>query len=437
MVCYKVYLFADIVSHNVECDDMKLTDPQQTISTDDSRFRVVVAGRRFGKSYLSINEIAKFARKPNQKVLYVAPTYRQAKTVIWDDLKEKLYAVNWIKKVNESDLSILLVNGSKISIRSSDNKDALRGAKYNFIVLDECADMDPDTFYTVLRPTLSDTKGSALFIGSPKGRNWFYDLYVQAGATEDWNAHQYTTIQGGQVDAEEVESAKRDMDERQFQQEYLASFVDYAGVIYYAYSEENIVPFDYEKRMGPRVPLHIGIDMNINPMSATVGVVYGDILHIIDEIEIYSSNTLELVKEIQSRYPHKIVFAYPDASGQAQKTSAAGVTDHIFLHNAGFKLKVNKTNPPVVDRINSVNSMLCNSNNERKLLIDPKCKRLRECMIKHTYKEGTRQPNKTDGYDHLLDALGYCVYQNFAVRPRNAWEDTGRHVKRTSGRMMS
>jgi hypothetical protein len=412
---------------------MKLTPPQKSISSDQNRFRVVVAGRRFGKSFLSINEIAKFARKPNQRCLYVAPTYRQAKTVIWDDLKEMLYKVNWIKKVNESDLSILLVNGSKISIRSSDNKDALRGAKYNFIVLDECSDMDPDTFYTVLRPALSDTKGSAMFIGSPKGRNWFYDLWVQAGATEDWSAHQYTTIEGGQVDQEEIDAAKRDMDDRQFQQEYLASFVDYAGVIYYAFTEENVIPYD-KKLLPPREPIYVGIDMNINPMSAVIGVINkSGVLHIIDELEIYSSNTNELVQEIKARYPHRIINAFPDASGQAQKTSAAGVTDHIILQNAGMKVRVGNINPPVVDRINSVNSLLCNTNRERNLLIDPSCKRLRECLIKHTYKEGTRQPNKTDGFDHLLDAMGYLVYNNFVIRKEIRREDKGKSM-RYSGR---
>jgi len=412
---------------------MKLSQPQQTVSNDKNRFRVVVGGRRLGKSFLSINELAKFARKPNQKCLYVAPTYRQAKTVIWDDLKTLLYAVNWIKKVNESDLSILLVNGSKITIRSSDNKDALRGGKYNFIVLDECADMDPDTFYTVLRPTLSDTKGHAMFIGSPKGRNWFYDLWVQAGATEDWSAHQYTTIEGGFVDQEEIDAAKRDMDDRQFQQEYLASFVDYAGVIYYAFSEDNIVPYD-RKLLTPREPIFVGIDMNINPMSAVIGVINkSGVLHIIDELEIYSSNTNELVQEIKTRYPHRLINAFPDASGQALKTSAAGVTDHIILQNAGMKVRVGNTNPPVVDRINSVNSLLCNTNQQRNLLIDPSCKRLRECLIKHTYKEGTRQPNKTDGYDHLLDSLGYLVYNNFVIRKEIRRQDKGKSM-RYSGR---
>ena len=413
---------------------MKLSAPQQQISLGDSRFRVVCAGRRFGKTYLSINELAKFSRHPNKKCLYVAPTYRQAKTVIWEELKSMLYGVKWIKKVNESDLTIYLVNNSTISIRSSDNRDALRGAKYDFIVLDECADMDPDTWYTVLRPTLSDTKGHAMFIGTPKGRNWFYDLWVQGGATEQWHSWQYTTLQGGNVDEEEILSAKRDLDDRQFQQEYEATFVDYAGVIYYAFSEENVVPFDSSKLQNARVPLHIGMDFNIDPMSAVVSVIVGDTIHIIDEIEIYSSNTMEMIREISERYPHRMIMVYPDASGGAQKTSAAGITDHLLLHNAGFTVKVGKTNPPVIDRINSVNSMLQSSSGERKLLIDPKCKKLRECLIKHTYREGTRQPEK-DNYDHMNDALGYVVYQNFAVRKQLMDFEQGAHSRRSTGRM--
>jgi phage terminase large subunit len=113
--------------------------------------------------------------------LYVAPTYRQAKQVIWDELKNRLYAVKWIKKVNESDLNIQLKNGSVIYLRSADNREALRGAKYNFIVMDECADIHEETWHQILRPTLSDTQGHALFIGSPKGRNWFFDLYSLSG----------------------------------------------------------------------------------------------------------------------------------------------------------------------------------------------------------------------------------------------------------------
>jgi len=418
---------------------MKLSEPQQQISDSESRMRICAAGRRFGKSFLAINELAKFARHPNRKCLYVAPSYRMARQIIWEDLKNFLRNVKWIKRVNESELTIYLVNNSQIMLRSADNPDSIRGIGVDFLVLDEAADIPKleDTWQAVLRPTLSDRQGHALIIGSPKGRNFFYDMWVQGGATEDWQSFQFTTLQGLRVPQEEITAAKRDMDERTFQQEYEARFVDYAGVIYYAFSDDNIKQFNPDD-LTPRTPLHVGIDMNINPMSAVIGVINKmGILHIIDEVEIYSSNTTELIKEIKARYPHRIIFAYPDASGQALKTSAAGITDHNLLHNAGFKVKVGKTNPPVVDRINSVNSLLCNSNNERKLFIDPKCKRLRECLIKHTYREGTRQPNKTDGYDHLLDSLGYLVYANFAIRKENLFDDVRGQTRRNTGRMVN
>ena len=185
-----------------------LTKPQQEVSDCTSRFRVVAAGRRFGKTYLSINEIAKFARFPNRRILYVAPTYRQAKTVIWEDLKEMLGTKGWIKKVNESELQIRLINNTIISVRSGENYDALRGGKYHFIVIDETADIDSACWFKVLRATPSATKGHALFIGSPKGRNYFYDLFLQAHSSEGWRAFQFTTLQGGNVDAEEIEAAR-------------------------------------------------------------------------------------------------------------------------------------------------------------------------------------------------------------------------------------
>jgi hypothetical protein len=388
---------------------MKLREPQEIISNNDSRFRVAACGRRFGKTYLSINEMAKFARFPNKRILAVAPTYKQVKNVIWDDLKTLLVSCNWVKKINESELQIRLVNNSTITLRSSDNYDALRGGKYDFIVLDECGDINPATWYSVLRPTLSDTGGSALFIGSPKGRNWFYDLWLQGGATADWAAFQFTTVEGGNVPPEEVEAARRDLDTRTFEQEYLAQFVNYAGVIFYAFSEDNVAKCEgWEDKT---LPLHIGIDFNVSPISAVVGVYRDNILHIFDEIEIYSSNTNELVQEIKQRYPNRHIFAYPDATGKRMNTNSGGISDHIILQNAGFKLQNDLSNPPVADAISSVNSMLCNSKGERKLLIDPKCRRLREVMIKWTYKEGTRQPDKESGLDHLADCIRYVCYK--------------------------
>jgi phage terminase large subunit len=395
---------------------MKLTTPQLAISKDPARFRTVVAGRRFGKTYLAINELAKFARHPHQRCLYIATTYRQAKNVVWNDLIQMLTERNWVKKINQSDLEITLVNGSIIALRSSDNKEALRGTKWNFIVFDEFASMDPETFNSVLRPTLSDTQGHALFIGTPYGRNHFWEMYNNAVHLEDWSSHQYTTIAGGNVIPEEIEAAKRDLDERTFNQEYNATFEDARGIIAYAYSQDNLKK---APELTPSNALMIGIDFNTDNFAACVMLQNRDTLHVIDEIMLQGSSTQDMCKEIQSRYGKRMIIVFPDASGSQRKTSANGMTDHLILHNSGFKVRTPKMNPPVKDAIAAVNSRLRNTNGEVKLYIDPKCRHTIDSLTKYTYKEGTRTPDKTGAYDGMFDALKYAVWQLFPLQQTN------------------
>lgn len=395
---------------------MQLTEPQSLISQSESRFRVAACGRRFGKSYLAMNEMAKFARFPDQRILAVAPTYKQCKNIWWSDLKGMLLDRNWVKKINESELQITLVNNSTITLRSSENYDALRGGKYNFIVLDEFADMNPDAWYQVLRPTLSDMQGHALFIGSPKGRNHFYDMWLNANSTEDWCAWQFTTLEGGNVPETEIESAKRDLDDRTFEQEYLAQFVNYSGVIFYAYDDvANRQPYDWNQ-FTERTPIFLSIDFNRSPITCGVWVKGADSLHAIDEIEIYGSNTHELVTEIKNRYGNRQYYAYPDATGSRQNTNSNGMSDHIILNNNGIKTINGKINPNVNDSIASVNALLCSGDGDRRLLIDPKCKKIRECMLKYVYKEGTRIPDKDNIHDHFADGIRYISHGVFPVK---------------------
>lgn len=394
---------------------MKLSKPQQQVSDNPNRFRVVSAGRRFGKSILSLNELAKYARQPGSRCLYVAPTYRQAKTVMWDELKAQMIDKRWARKINESDLQIRLVNDSTITLRSTDNYDALRGGKYDFIVLDECADMAPEAWTQVLRPTLSDTQGDALFIGSPKGRNWFYDIWLLGAELEDWHSFQFTTLDGGWVTESEIEAARRDLDERTFEQEYLAQFVNYSGVIFYAFDTENIDA--WPGFANERTPLFIGMDFNNSPMSAVIATKTVDTLHIFDEIEIWGSNTNEMVEEIRNRYGYmRQMTVMPDASGMRKTTNSGGVSDHIILQNAGFRLSADATNPSVADSIASVNAMLCNSDGQRRLKIDPKCRSLINSITKWCYKPDTRVPDKTSGHDHMADALRYVTHRLFPLK---------------------
>ena len=394
---------------------MPLSTAQQTIADDSTRFRVVVAGRRFGKTHLSIRELAYHAREPGKEVWYVAPTYKMAKQIVWRKLKQRMQDLNWVKKHNETELTLQLINGSVISLKGADNYDSLRGVGLDFIVLDEFADIDPEAWYETLRPTLSDKQGRALFIGTPKGiGNWSYEVYQNSLEDPDsWRSFQYTTIDGGNVKPEEIESARRDLDERTFRQEYMATFETFAGRIYYSFDRAlNVKPYTEPV---PDV-LYIGMDFNIDPMSAVIATRQGDALHVIDEIRMFSSNTQEAVAEVKERYPRAKIWVYPDPAARQRKTSAGGSTDITILQNAGFVVKAPNSHTPVRDRINAVNSRLCNSSGIRQLFIDPKCKYTIEGLERQTYKEGTSQPDKESGYDHMMDALGYMVDYLFPVR---------------------
>lgn len=388
---------------------MPLSPAQTQIVHDQHRFRVVIAGRRFGKTHLSIRELCRHAREPNKEVIYVAPTYKMAKNIVWKKLKNRLQDLRWIKKHNETELKLELVNGSTISLKGADNYDSLRGTGNHFIVMDEFADIDPAAWFETLRPTLSDTGGSALFIGTPKGiGNWSYQLYQNSINNPDWSSFQFTTVDGGNVPETEIESAKRDLDSRTFRQEYLASFETYAGRIYYAFDRaHNVV----EGLLEPKDldVIYVGMDHNIDPMSAVIAIRKGDDLCVIDEIRMFSSNTQEAVDEIKSRYPRSKVWCFSDPAGHQRKTSAGGVTDVIILQNAGFVVKTPRHHTPVRDRINAVNSRLCDARGQRHLFFHPQCKYTIQGLERHSYREGTSVPDKSSGYDHMMDALGYMI----------------------------
>ena len=386
---------------------MALSPAQKKVAQDNHRFRVVCAGRRFGKTYLAIRELCFHAREPDQDVLYVAPTFGQAKHIVWRQLKNRLQSLNWIKKVNETELTITLRNNSRIYLKGADAYDRLRGGQYNFIVIDEMADIVPEAWYETLRPTLSNTLGKALFIGTPKGLNHFYDLYQNSQTDQEhWSSYSFTTLEGGNVPETEITQARRDLDSKTFKQEYEASFETFSGRIYYGFERGLNVQDPAQVNTNT---IYVGADFNVSPMSAVIAQREGNDLYVIDEIRMYSSNTNELADEIKTRYGTSKVWIYPDPAGSARKSSANGITDHIILANAGFVVKAPRSHTPVRDRINAVNSRLCDSTGIRHLFVGAKCKYTIESLERQVYKEGTSQPDKESGYDHMNDALGYMV----------------------------
>ena len=203
---------------------------QQEVFKDTTRFKVVAAGRRCGKSRLSaVTLLIEALNCPEgSAVMYIAPTLGQARTIIWDLLHELGRPV--IKSSHINNLEITLINGKKILVRGADNPDSLRGVSLTYVVMDECAFIKEDVWQKIIRASLSDKKGRALFISTPSGRNWFYDVFKlgQDGSDEEWKAWHKTTADNETIDPKEIEAAKRTLSSFAFKQEYLSSF-DTAG----------------------------------------------------------------------------------------------------------------------------------------------------------------------------------------------------------------
>jgi len=207
--------------------EISLTPWQQTVWEAEERFKVVAAGRRTGKSRLAANVLiykALTCPAKTAKVFYVAPTQGQAKDIMWDLIQE--IAGDLVSATHKNDCTITLKNGVTIALKGADRPQTMRGVSLWYVVLDEYADIKPDVWETILLPALSDHEGDALFIGTPMGRNHFYELYKDAelGNDEDFIAFHYTSYDNPFLSRGVIERAKKSMSSHNFKQEYMASF---------------------------------------------------------------------------------------------------------------------------------------------------------------------------------------------------------------------
>jgi hypothetical protein len=200
---------------------------QKEIHYSPSRFKVVVVGRRGGKTEVLINEEIKQSVEDPGLHWIVAPTYRQVKSICWVRLKS-LLKVDSDWKFNESELSAEHPKiGTRIELKGADNEESLKGVGLRSAGLDECALLKPNLWPEVIRPMLADTQGQAMFISTPKGRNWFYDLYMKGVNQEkDWQSWTHPTSINKYIQADEIAQMKLDMSERLFRQEIMAEFLD-------------------------------------------------------------------------------------------------------------------------------------------------------------------------------------------------------------------
>ena len=220
---------------------------QREVFQDKTRFKVIAAGRRCGKSRLAATTLLiEGLRCPSgSAVLYVAPTNGQARQIIWNVLMEIGREVIQSSHINNMDIT--LINGAMIYVRGADRPDTLRGVSLTYAVLDEVADIKPEAWEQVIRASLSDKRGRAIFIGTPKGRNWFYDLFNLGQKDDDeWKSWHFTTKDNPLIDPEEIEAAKKTLSSFAFKQEYMASFDNAGSDIF----KENWIKYGKEPDFG-------------------------------------------------------------------------------------------------------------------------------------------------------------------------------------------
>lgn len=398
----------------IEPDTIVLKPKAMLVFEDKSRWKILIAGRRFGKTKYSSVEIIDEVRHSKRKVAFVAPSLPQAKKILIGELLDILGTS--VKGYNQQENVLNLLNGSELHVYSADNYERARGNSYNLVIFDEAAQIPEKAWTEVFRASLSTTKGRAIFIGTPRGKSsWLYDLTLNP----KWSVHQYTSADGGWIPYEEILEAESMLDKRTFDQEYNASFESQGNTVYDSFTDKNIIPaskckFDKNK------PVIMAWDFNVNPLCCVI-LQKNNLDHdiVIKEFYMNHTKTFDGICQVrewlleqgiqESEYGTKIT-CYGDYAGNQSKSSASKSDWEIIqaeMKNFNFKLDVIPTKT-IKDRCLSLNTRLCNARGERNLYVSSDCKNLIRDFRKVEWKENSfTLEDKDKTLTHISDALSY------------------------------
>ena len=388
---------------------------------DAHRFAAVVCHRRFGKTVLAVNHLIRAAMRSDKerpRFAYIAPTYRQGKAIAWDYLKHYSAVVEGVT-VNESELRIdFPQNGAQVRIYGADNPDALRGIYLDGCVLDEYGLMAANLFSEVVRPLLSDRKGWALFIGTPNGKNQFYDIVQTAKTEPGWFFAEHRASQTHLIDPGELFDARRVMSEDEYAQEYECSFeasvkgAVYAREVALAREQGRVTVVPYDPSLLVSTDWDLGVDDAMSIVFSQVTPA-GEI-RIIDYYE-QSGIGLDACANVllERGYAYDSHWAPHDIEVR-ELTSARSRLD--VARSLGIHFSVSPKVQNVAERIYATRSIfpLCYFDAN-------KCARLLECLQHYRWKEKTADATGNalpvhDWSSHGADAFGGLAYRN----PRTA-----------------
>lgn len=410
------------------------------------RFNVVPAGRRSGKTEIAKRRLIRRAirgtKHDRPRFFYAAPTYGQVKKIAWDDLKRMVPKAAMRGRPSESELVIPLWHGGEIYLAGMDKPERIEGAPNDGGVLDEYGNMKPKAWGENVRPALADRNGWCDLIGVPEGRNHYFERAQEAQArlleepNGEWGYFHW--VSADILPAEEIEAARRDLDELTFLQEYCASFVNFEGRAYYAFGDEHRAKL--RALYDPKQPLIICLDFNVAPGVAAIcqerPLQSGHVgTAVLGEVWIENnSNTPAVCRKILTDWGKHtgIIEVFGDASGGARGTAKVegsdwdlakkilragdssqalrGFGDRLYFH-------VKEANPSERARINAVNTRCRSSDGRIRLQVDPThaAHVVRDLEGVRTLKGGSGEIDKK--YDkrltHISDALGYYLEFRF------------------------
>lgn len=399
---------------------------QASVLDDPHQFIVICAGRRTGKTILALTKLVMVATNtPGSTCLYVAPTYGMAKDIAWSKLKEMIEPFRMagaIYRIYESDLLIRFRSGSLIQLKGADKEDALRGMGLDFVVLDEFAVMKSQVWSEILRPAVIDKPGKALFISTPQGYDAFYDLYqMENKEPGSWKSYHFQTIDNPHINRAEIDQARRDMDERAFQQEFCARFTTFGGQVYTDFDRTLHVPAEPIPFI-PGAEYALGMDFGWSSPSV---VLFANI-DAQDNVTVFAEYIrretpiptigLAIKNQVPNRVP-SLIACDPAGAAKAEAIGLDAVSELRAIF--GYDTVRYKANRPgiIQDGINTIRKWLRNG----KLHVSKSCPNLIQSLEMYRYPDPkdnvqSELPLKDGVSDHACDALRYLMTYRFPMR---------------------
>lgn len=398
---------------------LTLTPCQERIDTTEARYKIIRAGRKFGKTTYGVYSAIRAAGTPNSVVWFIGPTFRQAKLIAWEQFKLLLPRESLAKKPNETDLVFTLKNGAKIFVMGSDNPDSLRGPQPDMVILEEAAMQTAETWHNVIRPNLLPRKGSALFITTPRGFNWFKDLEDKArkeiaDGDKDWAVFHYSVYDNPFNEREEIAKSRRDCDsEIVWRQEYMAEYESSVGRVFSQFSDvRHCRPLTIPTA---RHEVARAIDYGMRDDTACLwGRRIGNRLEVYREhlqADIPASTQAELIlnKTTPSENVTRNIISH-DAAKQDAEMRDLTVKWH-FEHAGVTPIRVSSRDKK------ASRHMIQQLINEDRLVIDPRtCPKLRKQLLAYEWKSTTMEKT-VDGKDDACFVAGTMIATPYGDKP--------------------